>query len=51
MNKNTILGVVFAFICSSLVLFVTNTEVLTPHESYRVYLDGKSLGLIESKMI
>jgi len=49
MNKNSILGVVFAFLCSSVVLFVTSSTALTPRESYRVYLEGKSLGLIESK--
>ena len=47
-KKNTIF-IAIALILSSFVLFITNTKAEEPKEVYRVYLEGETIGFIESK--
>ena len=49
MNKNTIIFFVLAILVSVAVFFIGYTQVEAPKEVYKVYLDGKEIGLIESK--
>ena len=50
MNKNTIISIVIGLILSvGLMFFNMNNQERVPKEVYRVYLEGKSIGLIESK--
>lgn len=49
MNKNTIIFSVLAILVGAAVFFIGYTQVETPKEVYKVYLDGKEIGLIESK--
>lgn len=50
MSKKDIISIVVAMLLSSVVFFTTSSNSFaSPREVYRVYLDGKSLGLIESK--
>lgn len=49
MDKKTIRGIVAAFIISCSVFFLGYAKIQEPQEVYRVYLDGKSMGLIYSK--
>lgn len=49
MNKNTIIFFVLAILVGVAVFFIGYTQVEAPKEVYKVYLDGKEIGLIESK--
>lgn len=49
MNPKTILYTIIALIISSSVFFFNANASSDPQEVYRVYLDGKSIGLIYSK--
>ncbi len=49
MNPKTILYTIIALIMSSSVFLFNSSETSDPQEVYRVYLDGKSIGLIYSK--
>lgn len=49
MNPKTILYTIIALIMSSSVFLFSSSETSDPQEVYRVYLDGKSIGLIYSK--
>lgn len=49
MDKKTIVYVFVAIIISSIVLFVSKGENKNPQELYRVYLDGDTIGYIESE--
>lgn len=49
MNSKTILYTVGALLLSSLVFFVGYEKSYDPKEIYKVYLDGKVIGFIESK--
>ena len=49
MNKKLIIFVIFALLLSASVFFVGYTKAKSPETVYKVYLDGKTIGLIESK--
>lgn len=50
MNKNTIISIVIGLIVSGWMMFLSiDNQESVPKEVYRVYLEGKSIGLIESK--
>lgn len=49
MNHKTIILTIVALIISSSVFFMDIQKTYDPQEVYRVYLDGKSIGLIYSK--
>ncbi|MBQ7104703.1 MAG: M23 family metallopeptidase [Bacilli bacterium] len=49
MNKKSIIFVIFALLLSASVFFVGYTKAKSPETVYKVYLDGKTIGLIESK--
>ncbi len=51
MNKKTILFTILAVFTSALLVIIDipETKASQPKEVYRVYLDGQSLGLVESK--
>lgn len=49
MNKNTILYFFLAIIVGAAVFFVGYERVEVPKQVYKVYLDGKEIGLIKSK--
>ena len=48
MNPKTILYTIIALIMSSSVFLFNSSTASDPQEVYRVYLDGKSIGLIYS---
>ena len=49
-NKKTILFLILGIIISGLIVMVTTTyDFSKPKSVYRVYLKGKSVGLIKSK--
>ena len=51
-NKNSIIGIIVAFVLALLITFFTTNDVFgnkkIPTESYRVYLKGESIGLIKN---
>lgn len=49
MDKKTIFFVILALLLSSTVFLFGVDEVKTPQTVYKVYLDGKTIGLIDSK--
>lgn len=49
MNKKVILGVIISLIISSIALFVSYKKLYYPVELYHVYIEGKTIGYIESK--
>ena len=50
MNIKTIITIVIALMVSLIILFIVpKEETLTPKNVYRVYLAGKSVGLISDK--
>ena len=50
MNIKTIITIAIALIVSLVIMFIIpNEETLTPKSVYRVYLAGKSVGLIDDK--
>lgn len=49
MNNKTIIYTILALLISCSVFFVKYDKNTDPHEVYRVYLDGDSIGLIYSK--
>ena len=49
MNKKVFIGIFLALLLSSSVFFMGYTHAKEPRTLYRVYLEGKSLGYIESK--
>ena len=49
MSKKTIISVILAIIMSSFVFVIGYSKVEAPRTIYKVYLDGKAIGLIESK--
>lgn len=49
MNKKTILLIIFAFIVSASVFLLGYTKKANPKTAYKVYLEGKEIGLISSK--
>ncbi len=50
MSLKTWLYTIIALLLSSLVFFIGGNNVYDPQEVYNVYLDGKSIGLIKSKL-
>ena len=49
MKIKTIILTVLALVLSSFVLFINQTKAYEPKEVYRVYLEGKTIGFINSK--
>ena len=50
MNIKTIMTIVIALMVSLIIMFIVpKEETLTPKNVYRVYLGGKSVGLISDK--
>ena len=50
MNYKIIITVIISLVISTLLVFIVpKEETLTPKSVYRVYLAGKSVGLIEDK--
>jgi len=49
MNKKTIIFVIIALILSASILFIGYNKVKSPKTVYKVYLDGETIGLINSK--
>ena len=49
MNKKTIIYIVIALLISSTVFFIDKSQDKGPRELYRVYLDGATIGYIESE--
>ena len=49
MNKKTIFFVILALLLSSTVFLIGYNKVESPKTIYKVYLDGKAIGLIDSK--
>lgn len=49
MNKNTILFFILALLVGTAVFFIGYKQVDSPQDVYKVYLDGKEIGLIKSK--
>ena len=49
MNHKTVLYTIIALVISSSIFFFGYRKSADPQEVYRVYLDGKSIGLIYSK--
>ncbi len=49
MSKKNIIFIIFGLLLSSIVFFFDYKETFEPKELYRVYLEGKTIGFIESK--